>query len=160
MARACSSSSARTRANPAWRSSSTRSIVSLFIVAPALPRLFSPDILLLPAFEVDEILDLFLRRGAQPVELVHQRLAAVALVEEVADIQIEGLEDLEQRVESDLVLSLLHPGEVRLVDADALGELHLGQLPLAAELPDLASDELELCWLAHAGFVDFYAIRQ
>jgi lipopolysaccharide transport system permease protein len=44
------------------------------------------------------------------------------------------------------------------VDADAVGKLHLRQLALAAELPDLAADELELCWLVHAGFVDFYGL--
>ena len=31
---------------------------------------------------------------------------------------------------------------------------------LTAELPDLASDEFELGWPCHAGFVDFYAIKQ
>src|SRR5437764_4412763 len=43
--------------------------------------------------------------------------------------------------------------------ADAVGELHLRQFALAAKLPDFAADELELCWLIHAGFVDFYGIR-
>jgi hypothetical protein len=46
------------------------------------------------------------------------------------------------------------------MDADLLGELHLRQLSLAAKLPDLAPDELELYWLVHGGFVDFYAIEK
>ena len=36
--------------------------------------------------------------------------------------------------------------------ADPIGKLYLSQLSLAAKLPDLASDELELCWLIHEGF--------
>jgi hypothetical protein len=46
------------------------------------------------------------------------------------------------------------------VNADALSELHLSQLALTAKLPDLSSDELELRWLIHAGFIDFYAIEK
>jgi len=45
------------------------------------------------------------------------------------------------------------------MDADLVGELHLCQLALAAKLPDFAAYELELCWLIHSGFVDFYGIR-
>ncbi len=41
--------------------------------------------------------------------------------------------------------------------ADTIGKLYLRQLTLTAELPDLAADELELGWLIHWGFVDFYA---
>jgi lipopolysaccharide transport system permease protein len=44
------------------------------------------------------------------------------------------------------------------MDADPVGELHLRQFALAAKLPDLPADELELCWLIHAGFVDFYGV--
>ena len=45
------------------------------------------------------------------------------------------------------------------MDADAVGEFHLRQFALTPKLPDFAADELELCWLIHAGFVDFYGIR-
>jgi hypothetical protein len=46
------------------------------------------------------------------------------------------------------------------MDADLLGQLHLGQLPLPPQLADLASDEFELCRPVHGWFVDFYAIEQ
>ncbi len=44
------------------------------------------------------------------------------------------------------------------MDADAVRELHLRQLALAAKLPDFAAYELELGWLIHAGFFDFYGV--
>jgi len=46
------------------------------------------------------------------------------------------------------------------MNSDPLRELHLGQLSLTAKLPDFPSDELELRWPVHAGFVDFYAIEK
>src|SRR5207247_5754915 len=80
-------------------------------------------------------------------------------VEEVADAEIERSEDLQQRVEADFVLSLFHPGEIGLVDADPIGELHLRQLALAAELPDLPADELDLRGFCHLRiWCAFYAI--
>src|SRR5262249_35238073 len=115
----------------------------------------------LAALELDEALDLALGRGAQGAVLLDHGRTAVAVVEELADAEVERSQDFEQRVETDFVLSLLHAGEVGLVNADFLGELHLVQLALAAELPDLAADELELCGpVHHAGkrtFVDNYA---
>jgi ABC-type polysaccharide/polyol phosphate export permease len=44
------------------------------------------------------------------------------------------------------------------MNADAVGELHLRQFALAAKLPDFPADELELGWLIHSGFVDFYGV--
>ena len=44
------------------------------------------------------------------------------------------------------------------MNADTVGELHLRQFALAAKLPDFPADELELGWLIHAGFVDFYGV--
>lgn len=41
--------------------------------------------------------------------------------------------------------------------ADPIGKLYLRQLALTPELPDFATDELELGWLIHWSFVDFYA---
>jgi hypothetical protein len=46
------------------------------------------------------------------------------------------------------------------MDPDAVRELDLCQLSLTAELPDFSSDEFELDWLIHQGFIDFYAIRK
>ena len=82
------------------------------------------------------------------------------LFEEVTDAQVKRLQNLQQRVEADLVLALLHAGEIGLMDADLLRELHLGQLALTAELADFSSDEFELCGPVHRVCVDFYAIRQ
>src|SRR5207344_780684 len=64
------------------------------------------------------------------------------LAEELAHLQIEDLEDLEQRVEPDLVLSLLHPREVGLRHADLFGELGLGEMPSLAQLPDSRAHEV------------------
>ena len=46
------------------------------------------------------------------------------------------------------------------MDSDLLRELHLCQLALAAELPNLPAYKLELGWPVHARFVDFYAIEK
>src|ERR671922_1054623 len=98
------------------------------------------------ALELDEAFDFFLRRWAELTILLEDRVCAAGLIEEVADAQIEALKNLQKRIEADLVFALLHAGEVRLMDADLLGQLHLGQLSLPAKLPDLATYELELCW--------------
>jgi hypothetical protein len=44
------------------------------------------------------------------------------------------------------------------MNPDAIGELHLCQLPLTTKLPDFPSDQFELRWLIHRVFVDFYAV--
>ena len=64
--------------------------------------------------------------------------------EELADAHLELGEDAEEGVQADPVLALLHAREVGLLDAEAAGQLHLGQLVLLAELPDLAPDQLDL----------------
>jgi len=56
------------------------------------------------------------------------------------------LENAEEGIESDFVLSLLHAGEIGLMHSDAFGELHLRQFALASKLPDLAADQLNLYW--------------
>jgi hypothetical protein len=96
---------------------------------------------LLVALELDEAFDFLLRMGAECPELVQDRIDSIVLVEKVTDGEIEALQNLEQCVETDLVLALFHPREVGLVDADFLGKLHLRQLALAAELPDFPADE-------------------
>src|SRR5207237_4880891 len=156
-ASASSISFARTFASADWRSSSTRFMIERSDIATlALTRVCIPRvILLLTPFEFNEIFDFFLRSGAERFEPVEHVRTAGAFIEEVADAQIERLQDLEERVETDFVLSLLHPREVGLVNADTLRKLHLREFFLAAKLPDLASDEFELGWLVHAGFVDF-----
>src|SRR5262249_45920264 len=93
-----------------------------------------------------------LRGGAEGLELVEGVLSLSRFVEEIADAQIECLQDFQQRIEADLVLSLLHAGEVGLMNADLLRKLHLRQLSLASELADFSTDELELRWPIHARF--------
>lgn len=83
----------------------------------------------------------------------------MALVKEVADREVECLQDLQESVETDLVLPLFHPRQIGLVNADTLGELHLSQLALTAELANFSPDQFELCWLVHAGFTGLYAIK-
>ena len=59
------------------------------------------------------------------------------------------------RASAPLLLLLLlarhfaHAGEIGLMDADPLSELHLRQLALAAELADLAAYELDLGGFCH-----------
>ena len=62
-------------------------------------------------------------------------------VEEVAHGQLEDLQDLEERVESDLVLALLHAREIGLRDADLLGQLRLRETAALAQLADARADE-------------------
>jgi lipopolysaccharide transport system permease protein len=100
----------------------------------------------LAALELDEVFDFALRARAETTHLVGDALGRTGLVEEVADAEIERLQDAQQGVQTDFVLPLLHARQIRLVDADALGELHLSQLSLATKLSDLTSDELNLNW--------------
>ena len=65
-------------------------------------------------------------------------------LEEMAHGQLEDLQDLEESVESDLVLTVLHPREVGLCDADARREIRLGQPPALPDLPDLLPHEEDL----------------
>src|SRR5437764_1027231 len=148
-------SPARCFASATFRSSSALMVAS-DIPTLAIPAVCVPTAIeLLRPLEFDEALDLFLCGGAESLQLVEESLFPVAFLEELADVQVERTEDLQQRVEADLVLALLHAGEIGLMDADLVGELHLRQFSLTAKLPDLAPDELELRWLVHAGFVDF-----
>ena len=100
----------------------------------------------LEPLEFDEVLDLALRARAETAHLVCDALGRTGLVEEVTDAQIECLQDAQESVETDFVFSLLHAGQIGLMDTNSLGELHLSQLSLPAELPDLTSDELNLNW--------------
>src|SRR5688572_29728623 len=104
----------------------------------------------LDLLEGDEVFHFPLRFVRQVVEVVDQRdvVGREALpghtVEELADRDFEGGENAEQGVEADAVLALLHPRQVRLLDADARRELGLGEIAGLAQLPDLAADELHL----------------
>ena len=66
------------------------------------------------------------------------------LAEELAHLEIEDLEDLEERVEADLVLALFHAGEIGLRDADLLGELGLREATPFAQLADPGAHEVNL----------------
>src|SRR5687768_8617407 len=133
-------------------------MVSIFIVTLALALQLRP--LLLEALELDEALDFLLRGSTQPAELVDHLRVAHTLFEELADTDVECLKDSEQRVQTDLVLTLLHPGQIRLMDPDPVGELGLRQFPLTAKLPDLSTDEFYLAGPGHGYPLTFYATTQ
>src|ERR1700687_1530580 len=125
-ASASSTSPERTFASALRRSSSARVNVCSGIPTLAIPAVWLVE--LLRPFELDEALDLFLRSRAECFQFVEHRLRAAALFEEIADAEVEGLQDFQKRIESDL--SRMEQGEykVGLMNADALGELHLCQL--------------------------------
>jgi len=97
------------------------------------------------------------RRGTERVVLV-ERCRTGGFFEEVSDAQIERLKNLQECIEPDFVLALLHARQIGLMNSDPISELDLSELALLSELPDFASDEFELSGLVHAGFVDFYAM--
>src|SRR5450631_357053 len=123
---------------------------------PANSRLFFrlPDglgarfFLLLHHFlEPDEVSDFLLRIARKGLEIVDQLprdrvIGRLGFAEEFAHLQLEDLEDLEERVEPDLVFALLHSGEVRLRDADLFGELGLRETPALAQLADARADQV------------------
>src|SRR6266571_2719719 len=93
------------------------SSVALLVVEPVLVQ----------QLELDEVLDLLLRPWGQTLVLA-EKLGVVILhrrgdllVEEVGDVHLEDREDLEEGLEADLVLPVLHATEVGLLDADASG---------------------------------------
>src|SRR5437867_7654054 len=155
---ASSTSPDRTLASALRRNSSARVNTCSVIPTLTLPIFRLAEFLC--SLEFDEALDLFLRAGAERSQFVEHRLRAAALFEEIADAEVESLQNLQKRIEADLVFALLHPRKVRLMDADPLGELHLRQFALTAKLPDFPSDEFELTWLVHGLFVDFYAMEK
>ncbi len=67
-------------------------------------------------------------------------LGRPAVAEEIGEIEIEDAEDLEQFVEGDPVLALLHPREIGLLDANLARQLGLRQAALLAQLPQAAAD--------------------
>src|SRR5512145_2106507 len=125
---ASSNFSLRTSAIASWRSASERISAALDIVVPALHPILVPR--LLPALEFDEALHFFLCGRTQCLEFLDDRFSPVRLVEEIPDAQIERLQDLQERIQANLILSLLHPGKVGLVNSDPVGKLHLGELSL------------------------------
>src|SRR5206468_4184443 len=66
------------------------------------------------------------------------------LVEEAAHRELEDVQDLEERVEADLVLSALHPREIGLRDPDPRGEIRLRQVAALPQLTDPLPDEENL----------------
>ena len=135
------------------RSSACRRSISAVVISGIRPTLHPVELaeVFLVPLELDEAVHFLLSRGAQGAVLLEDVVRTIGLVEEVSDAQVEALQDLEQRVETDLVFALLHAGEVGLMYTDFFGELHLRQLALPAELADLASDEFELCGPVHRG---------
>jgi hypothetical protein len=77
------------------------------------------------------------------------------LVKKVAHVELEHLEDAEQCIEADLVLSLFHSRKIRLRHADLFGQLGLRQIPALSELPNSLSDQTHPVrdLLAHGGNV-------
>src|ERR1700674_3122576 len=74
---------------------------------------------LLELLEQDEVADLLARLVGEILELGHQGPSlplrrGLGLSEELAHLQVEDLEDLEERVQADLVLSLFHAREIGL----------------------------------------------
>src|SRR5688572_21100081 len=118
------------------------------------------------ALELDEVAHLVLLHRVERPELPHQlyvlRSESVLrhLVEELADGDVELREDLEQGIETDPVLALLHTGEVGLLDADTRGELVLRELALLAQSPDFSSDELDLTYWTPRGGHEAYPPRR
>src|SRR6185295_13383019 len=108
----------------------------------------------------DEILHLALSVLLQGIELLNQPDVARGdglprhVLEELADAHLELGEDAEEGVQADPVLTLLHAGEIGLLDTEPGGELHLGELALLAQLTDLASDQLDLPSLRGSGHDD------
>src|SRR5438876_9314178 len=95
-----------------------------FLLRGGRRRLFRP---LLELLETHEIAYLALSLAGkllvlpdEPPGLLGARVFHLA--EEFSHFQVEDLEDLEERVEADFVLALLHPGEIGLRDADLLRE--------------------------------------
>src|SRR5215210_3419592 len=105
----------------------------LIVEARIIRALAAPALGLL---ECNETLNLALRLVGQLLELLHEvdvprRNGLLGDVfEELADADLELGEDAEEGVEAYAVLPLLHAGEVRLLDPQALRQLHLGQLVL------------------------------
>src|SRR5450759_451548 len=102
--------------------------------------------LLLELLETQEISHFALRLAREPLVLLDELvrlggLRVLGLAEELAHLQLENLENLEQSVETDLVLALLHAGEIRLRDADPVRKLRLRQAPALAELANAGADE-------------------
>jgi len=82
--------------------------------------------------------------GLEQVELTAGELPRGGLVEELSNVHFEDLEDSEQSLEADLVLSGLHPAEIRLLDPHFRRQLGLGELVVLAELANAPAYEREL----------------
>src|ERR1041385_4332376 len=97
------------------------------------------DFLFALHLELHERLHLFLRaRGeslvlAQEFEFALPRRARRVLVEEVGDVHLEDRKDLEEGLEADLVLAVLHATEVRLLNADAMSQIGLREGAILSE---------------------------
>jgi hypothetical protein len=66
------------------------------------------------------------------------------LLEKAAQRKLEHLQDPEENVEANFVLSVLHPGKVGLRDADLRGEACLSEMAALPDQPDLLPDEQDL----------------
>src|SRR5207249_11575013 len=66
---------------------------------------------------------------AQEIHVFVGDAGRVLLVEELRDVDLENGQDLEERFKADLVVPVLHPAEIRLLDADTGRQLGLRQVP-------------------------------
>ncbi len=55
------------------------------------------------------------------------------LVEEIRDVHFEDGEDLEEGLETDLVLAIFHAAQIRLLDADPVRQVGLREGAILAE---------------------------
>src|SRR5688572_2078858 len=142
----------------------TRSILtaeggfSLFFFCPAVGTG-----LFLHLLEPHEVPDFLPRLVGEAAEFGDERAVfgsrGLAFPEELADLQVEDLEQLEKRVQPDLVLALLHAREVRLGDADPFGELHLGQAMALAQLANARADEVHFAGGERSGHMGEMLLR-
>src|ERR1700730_18504619 len=103
----------------------------------------------LQPLELDEIADLLPGLFGEGPEFGHQvpglsLFRSLRFAEELAHLQIEDLEDLEERVESDLVLALLLARQIVLRHAALCGEVSLREAPLFAQLTNTRADQSDL----------------
>ena len=98
-------------------------------------------------FEKNEVSDLstgFLIEGEEVLpELTVVPVARwPGIVEKRGHVELEDRQDLEQRIEADLVFSFFHPRQVGLEDSDFLGKLGLSEVPSLPKGTDSRADQV------------------
>jgi hypothetical protein len=84
------------------------------------------------------------------------RGALPLLAEELAQLEVEDREDLEEVVEGDPVFALFHAGQIGLLNANLARQLGLSEMPLLAQSTQTTTDrghlrETLLSFLGHLG---------